>query len=166
MKLNEIAAATKRGTYAAMQLSNDTKKRINAFVKKHKIPNASRKDTYHTTIAYSTKFAPEYESLGELENEWKGKPDKLKVFKTGGKGTDALVLLINCPELNNRHEEVHEKYGLHYDFPNYHPHITLSYNIGDFDYGKISKEDIEAIGDIIYSGEYVEDLDLDWASDK
>jgi hypothetical protein len=51
-----------------------------------------------------------------------------------------------------------------YDFPEYLPHISLSYNVGDLKPGDLG--DPTEIGDIEIVDEYTEQLNTDWAENK
>jgi hypothetical protein len=51
-----------------------------------------------------------------------------------------------------------------YDFDEYKCHITLSYDIGDFDYKKLNPKDFVKSIEVVK--EYQEDLNLDWLSNK
>ena len=51
-----------------------------------------------------------------------------------------------------------DEYKTTYDFPEYIPHITLTYDAGDFDPSSYTGD----LPEIEYASEYVEDLVLDW----
>jgi 2'-5' RNA ligase len=58
-----------------------------------------------------------------------------------------------------------KKHDATYDFPEYKPHITLSYDIGDLDEKNLP--DIgKYVDEIGIDEEYGEDLDLNWAKNK
>ena len=71
------------------------------------------------------------------------------------------MCLDDADYLKYRHE-VGNALGATYDFPDYKPHVTLSYGIGS-QYVDINQE---LSIPIVVSKEIVEDLDLNWADDK
>jgi 2'-5' RNA ligase len=163
MNLIELTEALKqktKGTYMAVDFSADTVKRLRKFMKDHDIPNRVPKEKYHTTVIYSRKYLPDVKALGKIDPPWIGKPVKLDIF-TSKEGNNCLVLLFSCKELVKRHEQIMDEHKATYDFPEYHAHITMSYNCGDFDPKSI--KDFSSIGDIEIVNEYAEDLNLDWA---
>ena len=46
-------------------------------------------------------------------------------------GPVKLVAVVDCDQLKNIHTHMHLKYKATYDFPEYVPHITLSYDCGN-----------------------------------
>ena len=73
----------------------------------------------------------------------------------------ALILCLDSEYLKQRHG-LSMILGATYDFPDYKPHITLSYNLGA-QYIEVP-QDINIVIDV--NSEVVEDLDLEWADDK
>ena len=73
-------------------------------------------------------------------------------------GENVLVMKLISQELQDRHNYLMETYGATYDFPEYKPHVTLSYNYSDKTAVGISP----FTNKIILGMEYVEDLDLKW----
>lgn len=168
MKLSQIAEKTennKSGSYVAVRFDEDTKERLKKFAVDNKIPNPLRIEKYHTTVLYSLKYDPTVEAIGAIDPPIVGEPIGFDVWKSSGTNgkpiTNCLVLTYKCPELDKRHEELHDQYDVQHTFDDYHAHITLSYDIGDFD---IDGLDAKEIGPINIIEEYYEDLDLDWAN--
>lgn len=78
----------------------------------------------HCTICYS-KALPEGEfNLKELKGVVI--PDKLTIFPKGESGYP-LVLKLKSNVLHDQHKFYNKKYKLSYDYPEYIPHITISY---------------------------------------
>lgn len=171
MKLHEIfmeaeSTKTTKGTYAGVYFDEDTKQVVQKFIKDNDIPKPVNVDKLHTTLLYSRKFLPEYEALGELDEPLIGTPDELVVWKTQGDGdkppSNCLVLKYDCPDLVSRHKELMKEHGATFDYEEYNPHITLSYDIGDLDIDELT--DVKkAIKRVVICEEYGEDLKLDWA---
>lgn len=156
MKLNEIAKQA-NGTYMAVKYDKDAAEAIKELSNTLKVPNPLSREKMHTTIIYSRKHAPDLKANNDLYPIIaKGK--ELHIFPTQDK-KNALVLKLECEALVNRHNEIMAEHQTTYDFPEYIPHITLSYDCGDFkpdDYtGELPQE-------LTIIQEYVEDLVLDW----
>lgn len=77
---------------------------------------------------------------------------------SGQSGENVLVMKLISQELQDRHNYLMETYGATYDFPVYHPHVTLSYNYTD----NVAVGISPFTNKIILGMEYVEDLDLKW----
>jgi len=161
MKLHEIKELN--GTYAGYRFSTNTKNSLYDFINKYKIPNKIDKNELHTTLLYSTKNLPNYKAAGKLESPYIGIPKKFFIWDTKNDDGDTklvLVLTFKCPELVARHKELMKKYNAKFDFSEYKPHVTLSYDVGkDFD---ITKLDIKDFPDLELETEYGEDLNLNY----
>lgn len=163
MKLYEVAA--RRGTYAGVNFDDDTVNRLIEYVQYNNLANPVPKDKFHTTLLYSRKHLPHYEPPGKINPAWVGKPTELKVWKSQPPDpTNCLVLLYECDDLIDRHEYLMKEHGATFDYDEYRPHITLSYDIGDMDVKQLSP--IDEIGDITIVREYGEELNTDWAKDN
>ncbi len=164
MKLiNLIEKKQQKGTYAGVRFSEDSVKRIRTFAKENKIPNRVPHKKFHTTVLYSRKYLPDYKPQGNVNMV--GKPTKFEVWESQPtperKCTQCLVLMYDSPELVKRHKALVKEHDAEYDFDEYKPHVTLSYNVGeDFD---LKKLDPSQIGNIDIVEEYMEELNLDWA---
>lgn len=169
MKLTEILAEAKekKGTYAGTYFDNDTVTAVKKYIDDNNIPKPVSADKLHTTLLYSRKYLPDYEPAGEYDEPLEGKPLELVVWKTQGdentEPANCLVLKYDCPELVARHKQLMKDHGATFDYDEYTPHITLSYDIGDMDINDLPdvKKAIPRIG---VAKEYGEDLKLDWAS--
>ncbi len=168
-KTNEYTfeAEKKRGSYAGVHFDEDTLKRIKEFSIGNKIPQRVQSSKLHSTVLYSKKYLPNYKAQGELETPIIGTPKKFSVWETqpdkDGGTANSLVLQYDASELVAHHQKLMKEHGATYDFDEYKPHVTLSYNIGDLD---ISKLDPSNIGNINIVSEYGEDLDIDWAKNN
>jgi len=173
MLLSEVSTKKSlRGTYAGVRFDKETKDVILSFIKKHKIPNPVPVEKLHSTILYSRKHLPKYKPKGELKNPLEGTPLELVVWKTSPKNegdpqANCLVLKYSCKELEKRHKYLMDKHDAEYDYDEYIPHVTLSYDIGEMDIKKLQKLDLDKeIPTINAVHEYMEELDLDWAKNK
>lgn len=140
------------GTYAAVRFTEDTLDIIEDIQKVLNIFDPVPRNKIHSTICFSRVFVP----FRPIEKEMDvGTTGKLTVFEHNGKR--ALVLLLDSPYLQERHEYA-MALGATFDFPTYSPHITLSYDIGATEIPPVSVSG----NPLRSSTEYVEDLDLDW----
>jgi 2'-5' RNA ligase len=160
MLLKELRKA---GTYVGVKLSTESMDALEKLL--DGIPNPISRSKMHVTIIYSKKPTTftKADCNGKLDPSWKLVPDEFHVFHTE-EGWRALVLKVMSPELEARHKEIMDNYGASYDHDKYTPHVTLSYNIGDFDIAKMGKvgdmEELEAVE------EYEQPLDLDFLETK
>jgi hypothetical protein len=168
MKLTEIAQPTEQpGTYAGVHFSDATKGALSEFAKKNKIPKALGKEHYHTTLLYSRKHLPNYKPMGKYDSPMKGVAQEFEVWPAepdeNGKVKNCLVLKYSCPELYQRHHKLMLQHGATYDYDEYKPHVTLSYDVGKFDISKLPTFS----GNLEIVEEYHEDLQTSgWADDK
>jgi len=157
-----------RGTYAAVKFDKATVDALQDYIHENNIPNGVAPGKMHTTLLYSRKYCPDYTAQGKISPPWIGTPSELDVWPTKGKNRDepekrCLVLKYKCTELSDRHKSLMDEHNASYDFPDYLPHITLSYDIGDLDEKELP-DVTKFLGEIKIVDEYGEDLDLDWAS--
>lgn len=116
------------GTYIAVQLSNSSQKLLDNYVTGMNIPNAADPNQYHSTVIYSRKGIPDAVNY-KFKLPLKAKIKEWKLFDTKfGQSGKCLVAIMDSPELENAHKEIRNKYGATHDYPDYHPHITISYD--------------------------------------
>lgn len=155
MKLTDITP--RKGSYAGLRVLDPAANMLYEHVRAAGIP--AKKSMFdrrlHTTLLYSRKHCPNLKA--EPSEKHFCSFQNYDIF-TGAKGEYVLVLVLNAPSVVARHLALMAEHGATYDFPIYHPHITLSYNYTDN-----STAGIPPITFPITLGEeYVEDLDLDW----
>jgi hypothetical protein len=147
------------GTYAGIRMTDKTTKSIAKWIADNDIPNAVPTDKLHTTLLYSRKHLPDYSAAGSYDSLMIGKPTKFDVWESADGDTRCLVLEYKCKELVDRHNELMDKHGATYDFDEFKPHVTVSYDIGDMDIKSLPMLEC----DIEIEKEYMEELDLNWA---
>lgn len=114
------------GTYVSAHLGTNDKEDLFKWVKENKIPNPTEPMDYHATISYSRKGVPDV-----VHHDFKlpmvAKIVGWHVFptQTGGK---CLVAALESKDLTNAHNSVIDEHGATHSFPEYHPHITVSYD--------------------------------------
>lgn len=120
-----------KGVYVAVTYNQSAQDDLLDFIKEYNIPSTLKAEDFHTTIIYSRKYADIKDLEDNMEDsEIVAYPKELHVFETFDKKR-ALVIKLDCPYLEERHKYLMEKYNLTYDYDEYIPHITLSYDIGN-----------------------------------
>lgn len=117
----------------------------------------------HVTIAFS-RVRVDWMKAGETWNN--DKDGKLTVpaggarlvERLGDKG--AVVLLFGSSELSWRHETIRREAGASWDFPEYQPHVTITYSGGDVDLDQVEPYR----GKLVFGPEIFEEIDEDWTS--
>ena len=148
------------GTYVGVKFDDQTNAAILKYIADNNIPNGVPEAKLHTTVLYSRVPCPDITVDGVLPTPITGTPTGLDVW---GDGKRCLVMTYDCPELVSRHEKYREEHGASHDFPDYQPHVTLSYDIGDMDISSLPEVAV-AIPEVVINQDYIEDLDLDWSS--
>jgi 2'-5' RNA ligase len=146
------------GTYAAMKFDSRSEGRIARYMLDNKIPNPLDPHKLHVTLLYSRKYMEGFKARGTLESPMAVTVAGFDVWDTQDKQR-ALVARLDAPELVSRHKELMDKYKGTYDFPDYKPHFTLSYNVGtEFDSSAL----LPFNDTLKLATEYGEDLNTDW----
>lgn len=140
------------GLYVAAKYSDITLDAIEKLQRDLKVPNPVPREKIHSTICYSRVKIPYTVSVGSFEVASTG---HLEVWDHD---TPVLVLVLDSEYLRCRHMYA-RALGATHDFPDYTPHITLSYNVGPLTY----KGDVQI--PVVLDREYKEPLKLDWADD-
>lgn len=139
-----------QGTYLAASFDQATKDSISRYCEIANVPNPVPGDSLHCTIVYSRtaidihpNFDCSFESVSVSGLElWPVK-----------NGKNVLVLTLTSPYLHSRFNEAIGM-GATYDYDEYKPHMTLSYDAGDFDIDEAPP----LMFDIGFDCEYVEEL--------
>lgn len=154
-KSSDKSCAETVGTYAALLLTDNTKSALDDFCIRHSVPNKCQ--DYHTTIMYSRKHHPDFSPIPDAIHY--GTPIAFDVFTDRRTDKNCLVLKYRSLSIEKRHYDLKNRFGATWDFDTFEPHITLSYDIGDFDVSKLSVADIK-IHLIEFSKEYCELLEI------
>jgi len=145
MRFKDIFENKSTGTYIGINLSDSSIEKLNKWCTESLIPNCNKE--FHVTFIYSKDDLPE-----DLE-----KPNyNLKInrntyeYALFGDIENILVLKFKCDDLVDLWNKLRKKYNFQYDYPNYIPHITISYNVPkEFNIKKLELPNfpIELIGD-------------------
>lgn len=144
------------GTYVSAKVSRASSKAIYDWVKSNSIPNAADPKQYHTTITYSRKGIPDVEQHA-FDVPIAGQITGWKIFPTQN-GSNCLVAVVQSLDLEDYHHTIQNEYGATYDYPDYIPHITVSYDYN----GSIPKTVPDA--KVVYDKVVVEPLDPEYIS--
>lgn len=150
------------GTYVGVKLDDSSLDSLVEFAKSNDIPNPLKRSDFHSTVVYSRKHLPDFDPVGNIDEPWIATPKGFDVWESKpnaykDESTFCLVMEIDCPDMVKRHDHAREDHGATYDFDEYKPHITISYDVGkDFD-----KSNLEWSGEPLkISNEYSEELNL------
>ncbi|SED32724.1 hypothetical protein SAMN05216205_4920 [Pseudomonas mohnii] len=128
-----ISDAAPRTLYVSRKVTNGDE--IIAWAKAQGFDSTVPAESLHVTVAYS-RNPVDWMKIGET---WSGDGDgHLKVVPGGARlvdklGEGAVALLFNSSELAWRHVSINEATGASWDWPEYQPHITFTYEPGSVD---------------------------------
>lgn len=134
-----------------------------AWAKAQGFETTTPADDLHVTVAFS-RVRVDWMKAGEGWNNDKDgsvtvSPGGARlVEKLGDKG--AVVLLFSSSELSWRHEAIRREAGASWDFPEYQPHVTITYQGGDLDLSKVEP----FRGKLVFGPEIFQEIDEDWTS--
>lgn len=154
MSFKEYLIEAQAGTYAAVKPSKEDGKKIKEFMDTYNIPNPEPVSELHSTLLYSRKFLPNYKPDRALSHD--AKINSLEVWPTKS-GKNCLVAKLDAPSLCDRHAHLMDEHGATYDFSEFKPHISLSYDIGDYDISKLKIDQLPQ--QLKMTKEYKESLD-------
>jgi hypothetical protein len=149
------------GTYAAMTFTHTSELNIRKFLVQNDVPNPVPKDKLHVTLLYSRKPMVGYTPTGTLNEPMKVRVIGFDVWDTQD-GKKALVARLDAPKLVIRHKVLMQKYDGTFDFDEYRPHFTMSYDVGpDFNKDALPNMTVP----LYLESEYGEDLNTNWKED-
>ena len=165
MKIIDFKIRAPRGTYYGARPTKQTCESILDFMSDNKIPNPLAEKVMHVTVIYSRVWCAA-KALGDLDPNWEGQFHAYNVWPTTPEDdeepTSCLTLGFNCPEMHKRHHDL-RKEGATHDFPDFKPHVTLSYDVGnDYDHHGLS----HYLGPLAFHQEFSEPLNLNFVKTK
>lgn len=152
-----VTDARPRTLYVQRKLLNAAE--LIAWAKGQGFESTLSADELHVTVAYS-RTAVDWLKLG---SGWGEEDGKLTVAAGGARIVEplgdkgAVVLLFTSSQLSWRHEEMIRN-GASHDFPEYQPHVTITYAGGDVDLSKVEPYR----GKLVFGPEIFEEIDEDW----
>jgi 2'-5' RNA ligase len=125
-----IAEGFKQPLYVAVDPDEATKKILTRIQNTYDVPHAYTPDKMHCTLIYSNKPC----SLPQMNPKtvYRAEFDRFDFFDQRN-GKRCLFMKLKSPELQARHGSLMKEMKASYDFPDYLPHITLSYDCGKYD---------------------------------
>jgi 2'-5' RNA ligase len=125
-----IAEGFKQPLYVAVEPDEATKRLLTKIQNRYTVPHAYSPDKMHCTLIYSNKPC----GLPQMNPKtvYRAQFDKFDFFDQRN-GKRCLVMKVKSPELLSRHNSLMKEMKASYDFPEYLPHITLSYDCEKFD---------------------------------
>lgn len=161
MRINEILRlneAPEDGTFAGVKFSDVSVQTLKRFADANKIPNQVPAEDYHSTLLFSHVPLPDYEPRGAYKAALTAMPKYATIFGEGDE--KALVIVLNSPALVKRHKYLMSEHPeATWDHAEFIPHVTLSYDAGDFDPNRLN---VTNIGMLEFVEEYVSDIEPDW----
>lgn len=132
-----------KGSYAAVLFDDETAARLAAFAEDNRVPNALAPHEFHTTILASRTpvFWRPMHDIGHI-----ARPTGFEVWDTQD-GKRCLVMRVESPFFQTRFDLGMAR-GATYDFDEYKPHITLSYDVDEgFDASTLPVPDYDLVID-------------------
>jgi len=154
------------GSYVGVRFTPDTIEAVRKIIDGEGIPNPTPSEDYHSTVAYSKTPIPDYKPDGDLEQAQDASINGFKIFKTA-EGGKCLVASLDSDYLHQKHQQTMDQ-GASYDFDEYIPHVTLSYDVGaDWDEANLDKLTKKYKGTPVQiSQEYMSPLDQDFVKNR
>jgi hypothetical protein len=152
--------STPTGLYVAAFFSDETNQNLTKYLKDNNIPNPIVSPGFHTTIVYSRVPVNTFEPNHSVDI--KINPDASLEAWDMQNGMKCLVLCYRSLYLDLRFQEAMAQ-GATYDFDEYKPHISLSYDLPpDFDVSALPLPEFP----IHIIGEYAEPIELEDAEQE
>lgn len=144
-----------KGDYIAFAASESTKNKIEEWLKNNNLEVDNKTiNNAHMTIIYSSgKSLPDNIGRGNIDPIIiKADDIKLDLFDNAGNAHyKSLVLIYDCDQASMRHKDIRKEYGATHDYPNFLPHLTVSYKTEkDLDLKKLKPIDFDLIFDYEY----------------
>lgn len=149
--------AAPRTLYVSRKLLNAEE--FIAWAKGQGFATTTPAEELHVTVTYS-RTPVDWMKMGQTWAE----DGKLTVSPGGARLVEplgdkgAVVLMFNSSDLSWRHRDMHEA-GASWDFPDYQPHVTITYAGGDVDLKKVEPYR----GKLVFGPEIFAELDDGWA---
>lgn len=155
-----VGDALPRTLYVRRDVKNA--EQIVAWAKSQGFEQTISGEKMHVTIAFS-RMPLDWSKVGESwasseeDGSMRIKPGGMRLVERLGQNGEAVVLMFASSELCYRHESI-KSAGASWDWPEYQPHITISFDSPD-----IKVRDIEPYrGEIILGPEIFEEVNEDW----
>ena len=158
-KAASFAASDPRSLYVYRRLKNA--KDVIAWARAQGFKSVMAGGDMHVTIAYSRQPV-NWLNMGQ---SWTANAELIVpeggariVDKIGGEG--AVALHFTNSDLEWRNKDMRDQ-GAGWDYSDYHPHVTLTYDVGGLDLSKVDPY----LGKLVFGPEIFEPLDTQWQDD-
>lgn len=142
------------GVYMSRSLTDDSAMMIKEFQDKYLVGQEINPEL-HVTLVYSKKSYSGEEDITINTDVMSGTIIGYDLF---GEDNNILVAKLRSTDLTQYVDELKSKYGFVSDYDAYQPHVTLSYNVGDFDVTTLPIME----GTLYFTNETVANLNADW----
>lgn len=155
MKLKRLYEAKGGGTFVGIRLTSDSTARLCGWMDQNLLKEPQPANEIHTTLVLD-KTSPFLHDPMTYDPSIPIDPAtySLDLF---GPDKNIMVLKYDSPFLQKRHAQLLDKYGLSWDWPEYSPHITLTYAVQE-----IATEFEPPEFELEISHEYVEAFNPNW----
>lgn len=146
--------------YVAMYLAKETEDEIKKYIEAN-LQWMENNDDLHITVCYSRKNQMEQIKRKNYRCEW-----SFKWFDLFWADWKSLVIKIDSPELVKRNKELTDEFELISDYPDYQPHVSISYSF-EWDINALPKIEFP----FIFEHEIIENIneeesdDIGWTKD-
>lgn len=152
-KQEPIKDAAPRTLYVHRPLLNADE--LIAWAKEQGFKTALPASDMHVTLAFS-KTPMQWPEADKIEFSFENGERRLAKFGDEG---DVVVLQFESGTLKYRWQQFKDA-GASWDYPEFHPHVTITYEIGDVDLAKVEPYQ----GRLLFGPEVFAEIDTDWKS--
>lgn len=154
------------GVYSSVKPDPTTTKALVKWMTEAGIPNPVPAEKLHSTIIYSREAFAGYQPRMDItvvtsqpkRDEWGYIIDRPYSLQRMGEDKNALALCFDSPELENQFYQA-LNLGASWDHADHKRHVTLTYDVGDFDFTKLDLPTFE----LVFEPESVTVLADDWS---
>ena len=124
--------AQPQGAYVALLVSPQSARDVHGWARLMGLTDLVPPDALHATLMYSREMGLDESMHGDsplpapITVDRHNLPRVNVLGRPGDAG--ALVQEYDCDRLQAAHRELRDRYGLEHSFPEYRPHVTLSYD--------------------------------------
>ena len=115
------------GTFVGARLTRDSERAIMRWMRDNGLRKKEPRARFHITVVGDKERSFDW-NPATFDPPLEVDPSSYKINKFD---EGSIVLTFSVPELEKRHEQAVEKYGINWKFPTYQPHLTLSYDPTD-----------------------------------
>jgi hypothetical protein len=145
------------GTYIAARVHPFSESLIREFMEQNQIPLVYpnlEKRRHITIFSSDDDFVSDFKPV---KISYLAYPKSFDVFPTR-EGNRCLVMKLSCPDLVRRHHDIARTHGATDRFPEFKCHVSLSYDIGEYDISQLPPFE----SPIIVGEEYCEPFNANW----